>query len=50
MQENITVSKKELDELRVIEKVISKELSGKEGGKQLGISPRQIWRKVKRVK
>lgn len=50
MQENITVSMKELDELGVIEQVLSKGLTGKEAGKQLGISQRQVWRKVKRVR
>ncbi len=50
MQEKITMSMKELDRLGVIEGVIRKEMTGKEASEQIGMSERQVWRKVKRVR
>ena len=50
MREHITMSMKEIDQLRIIEGVISGDLTGKEAGVQLGLSARQVWRKVKRVR
>ena len=50
MTEILRMRPRELDQLRVIEKVLAGELTWCEAGRELGLSRRQVGRKVKRVR
>lgn len=50
MEERLTMSNKEIDRLKVIQKVIDGSLTWREGGRQLDLSERQIGRYCVRVR
>jgi transposase len=50
MNERVTMNKKDIQRLYVIQQVDEKKLSGAEAGKHLGLSIRQIWRLVARYR
>lgn len=50
MEGILTMSRKEVERIKILEKIGSREISTKEGAEILGISQRQIYRIKRRIK
>ena len=50
MEGILTMSQKEIDRLQIIKKIETKEIKVEQGAELIGISPRQTYRVLKKVK
>ena len=50
MEGKIIMSRKEFDRVKVLEKIMSQEISQVEGAKLMGVSDRQVRRLVRRIR